>query len=479
MKKIYTSFLTIAVSCLINICNAQTITLNGGTITIQPNGNIAASGNLVIDGTGTLTNNGLITVKGNLTNNLPMPVANTGTLLFDGTAVQTIDGTSPIFVKNVNFNNAAGFILNNQLKADGIVDFNAGILNAPSATNPLIFTTNASIGVAPTAAKHVNGYVVREGNNSFTFPVGNGVVYQPVGATTTVNSNGLMAKYTVGNPGAGSTSSELDSYNTGEFWDVGPFSGGTATGNVTIYWDGTNDVSAISVIDRKVAHKVGLIMKNEGGTTSGNTTTGNVVSGTVSTWSPFALGFKTATALPLNLISFAGKKNGLVNDLKWETSSEINVSHFEVERSTNVSNFEKVGTVISNNNSKEKGSYYFTDYTPNAGLNYYRLKIVDLDGSKKYSKSIVLESDATDSFVNNVFPNPSDKQITVDFNSSKAIDTDLLIYDFSGKIIHQNKINAKEGLNSTTIDVKNFPSGAYMLKIVNGENQSVKKIVRQ
>jgi hypothetical protein len=508
--------LAFCLSLLILVAKAQTITIEGGgNLFISNVGTLLSDGNLTIEGTGILENYGVIEVKGNFNYNSPVVSPFSGTLRLNGTSLQTIGGTNVYNINNIDFNNPAGFLLNKSLHAFREINFTAGIVNAPSISNPLKFSSAAYIGASPSNTKHVNGYVHRDGTNSFTFPVGNGSVYQPVGLTTTANSYGVLAKYNSGNGGTGSTSSELDSYNTSEYWDIIPYEfspsfPATLTGQVTIFWD--DETSTTPLSERKVAHKSGTIMKNEGGNiTDGSTlANGSVTSSMINTWSPFMLGFKALGGpLPVTLISFKGKATEKGNELEWKIASEKNFSHYEVERSVDAKTFEIIGKVNGAGNTKEKLVYNFIDSpltpgggtlsenssplifsqpntnaiqsTPPLGVGglFYRLSLIDQDGTKNHSNIIFIDRKSTDFNITNVFPNPAINSLTVSYNSGKISNADLTIVDFSGKLIYENKINGEFGSNSKEIDVKNWPAGAYLLKISDGQTSTIKKIIKQ
>lgn len=82
--------------------------------------------------------------------------------------------------------------------------------------------------------------------------------------------------------------------------------------------------------------------------------------------------------LPVDMISFTGKKMGENINLNWKTANEHNFSHFEIQKSINAKEFGAIGTQFSN----QKGQYYFIDNYPREGINYYRLKMIDFYGRK-------------------------------------------------------------------------------------------------
>lgn len=108
-----------------------------------------------------------------------------------------------------------------------------------------------------------------------------------------------------------------------------------------------------------------------------------------STYDYFA--FTSQTTLPVELISFTGKEIGEGNLLEWITASEINTQEFIIEKSTNGLDFKEIGSVVAVGNSFEQNKYFFID-VKKTSINYYRLKMVDFDGSFEYSNVLVISN---------------------------------------------------------------------------------------
>ena len=121
-------------------------------------------------------------------------------------------------------------------------------------------------------------------------------------------------------------------------------------------------------------------------TTSSTSVAGSVVSFVVSaanlTNGYYSILYSTAPiALPVILDAFTTTRQGGTSLLDWSTSMETGSSHFEIERSTDGAGFTTIGTTAAKGASTVT-SYYFTDSKPAAGLNYYRLKMVDQMAAK-------------------------------------------------------------------------------------------------
>ncbi len=173
--------------------------------------------------------------------------------------------------------------------------------------------------------------------------------------------------------------------------------------------------------------------------------------------------------LPIHLLSFDGAKKNLNVVLNWKTTNEQNKSHFEVERSSNGSDFIKIGIVnASTNNIITNHTYSFTDINlPNANKIFYKLKQVDINGQFKYSNIIIIASKLKENEII-IFPNPTKNEITIsDFSSSSNIE----IYDHLGKLII-TKFNITSG---DKINVGLLPKGYYYVKLIDTSNRSLIK----
>jgi hypothetical protein len=464
MKKIY---LTITTVLLAGAATAQNeLYNNGGLIHINSNCIVQVNGAVINKTTSTITNNGTLNVTGNVTNDATL-IFNDGVLAFKGTTPQILNGTTTYNAKNVLVDNAAGVTLNSKLIADGTVTFTKGIVKASATTAPLVFTTNATVTGAKDAS-HVNGYVVKEGTGTFTYPVGDGTKYQACGVNPTANATGIQVKYNSTDAGTGTfttggiEATALIAYNGLEHWDITPLS--TATGTVTMYWDAYKNVGIANVSDLKVAHKAGGSWLNEGGTGTGTTSAGSVTSNAISTWSPFTLGSIVNSTLPLHWLNIGGSLNSSKQAVINFKVNETNVANYQIEKSNDGRVFYSIANISSKGNGEN--TYQFTEPTVIDGIKYYRIKQIDADGRYSYSTIIRLSNDVKGSI--NIYPNPVKDIVTIGgaISGTKAILTDI-----SGKVLQQINITS----TVFSVDMGMYSSGIYLLKTQEGITQKIIK----
>jgi hypothetical protein len=164
--------------------------------------------------------------------------------------------------------------------------------------------------------------------------------------------------------------------------------------------------------------------------------------------------------VPVTLTSFtAALVSGKVK-LQWATSQEINSKQFVVEKSTDRINFVSIGQVAAAANSNTTHNYQLVDATPADGVNYYRLKTVDIDGKFTYSNIEVVKYAVKNI---SVYPNPATTQIVVQHpTSNNGI---LLITDAQGMEI---KTVSADLSSSSTINISNLAEGKYFVKFSDG-----------
>lgn len=189
--------------------------------------------------------------------------------------------------------------------------------------------------------------------------------------------------------------------------------------------------------------------------------------------------YTTVGTLPVSLTSFNAALVKGRSTLTWETASETNNSGFEVLRSTDGKDFTKIHFESSkgqNGNSTTALKYSFVDRTAKAGVNYYQLKQIDLNGDNelfKDVKSVNVSLGAADVVV---FPNPATTYISVNAGGVDFKDVKYELFDASGKRVLSQKATAEQ----QDISLSKLPASIYFLKISkNGALQKTVKLVKQ
>ena len=173
--------------------------------------------------------------------------------------------------------------------------------------------------------------------------------------------------------------------------------------------------------------------------------------------------FQALVALPVELIAFDAVEEDCTVELSWETAAEEDFDYFEIQWSSNLVDFKRIG-VLSSKGLAQGASYYFKDKTP-IEANYYRLKMVDMDGSSEYSKVIYQDIDCKRRELN-VYPNPVLKStgvLKIELYSPVST-TQLVITDITGRIVRQLSLAVDPQVrNLVHLNISDLPSGTYIL----------------
>lgn len=174
-------------------------------------------------------------------------------------------------------------------------------------------------------------------------------------------------------------------------------------------------------------------------------------------------------ALPVDLISFTGKRLDAGNvALNWSTASEKNAFEYEVERSFSWGGtFETMGKVKAKGNSRIKTTYTFADKNDYAHNSYYRLKMVDNDGTFEYSNIIVVAGikETTQRLVQSVVPTNTSKTFMIRAQSSLPLT--LTIVNNTGQQVRQHKVES-----GWIVDCSELPTGIYYFRFASAEGDT-------
>lgn len=184
--------------------------------------------------------------------------------------------------------------------------------------------------------------------------------------------------------------------------------------------------------------------------------------------------------LPTELFHFAGRMNAVKTvDLSWKTAQEKNVSHFEIEKSSDKISFSKTGEVDAIGNTSAISTYSFNDATPFNGSNYYRLKIVDIDEQYAYSNVLLINALTNSSAITSLYPNPAGETLNLELSISKSEQSILQIIDGIGNRVIEMPLLLEKGNLLHKINVSTLATGQYILQIVVGNEILTRKFVKE
>lgn len=372
-----------------------------------------------------------------------------------------------------------------------------GIINTirTSPMGILNFAGTANTVSGADDANYVDGYVRKLGTNPFIFPVGDNDHYGPFAAS----GDGTSGAYFFADPGKAITSKlsggnypvlpaggpfPATTLNTGlavvstvEYWDINGANPtpitltwdanskvGALTGNslpkLTIAgWDGTQWVPIPSLTD------VVSVLEGASDLSAGSIKT--TVSIVPDTYTAYTLAART-TPLPVKLVAFSAVKESNTILLNWSTAQEVNADIFNIERSPDAKNWIAIGSKEATGETEVLVNYEFTDIRPLSGMNYYRLKMVDIDKTFAYSSIRSVAGEKTPADLLAIYPNPVSDVIFLKDASGLSVDVDSV----KGlSIINQNGITAykSNSFSAAGVNVSNLPNGTYIVKITKAD----------
>lgn len=464
--------------------------LHANTVADDYNGDVTyiktSTGNLLPAYNTTCTYSGDINL--NLNTTARFASNGNGRVEFDGTGPQSINDIAatalPEF-RRITLNNANDEVtLNTPIIVMNDITFTAGNLITTDAN--LVTVNDNSTATGASDDSYVRGPIEKIGNDAYTFPVGDSGRYRSISISAPSSGSArFRASYFEVDPhSAGylrsSIGAGIDHVSLEEYWILDRTSS-TNSVSVTMSWN-TNSGGVDNLGELRVARwdAVGMQWEEHGnGGTTGNTTAGTIVSSsTISSFSPFTLASSSSNnPLPITLISYEAEKFNQEVKLIWKTSSEINNDYFTIERSIDGENFEEVDIVKGAGNSNAPLTYVSYDNDPHLGTAYYRLKQTDFDGSSSYEGIVSVSFDVIRQNSYNIYPNPVvGGRVNLEWDSDRAINQLIVLYDLQGKIVFEQAISSNEGFNRRSFEIgPSVPSGTYLMGIFEEGNLTQKK----
>jgi hypothetical protein len=454
---------------------AATTTVNGGGSFTVTNG-----GKLGITSTAGITSSGAtgnIRVTGTRT-------FNTGAdYEYNGTSTQTSGNGLPATVRKLTINNSAGVSLSGSVTASTELILTTG--NVTTGGNTLTLgTSTSSTGTLTRTSGHIIGNFTRWMASStatdILFPLGTATDYNGFNTSFTSAPTGgtIAASFTTGYPG----NIGLPLNDAG---DGNGFSGGTFTANaVAEGFTGISDYTKLHLFRRDNAISAWETTGTHAAP-SGSPASPIVNRSGITSLGQFGITSDGSNPLPVQLTSFEVKENNGTVKITWTTTSEHNSDYFMVERSLDGSTYKDLKKVDAAGNSTTVRKYEVIDPSPATGMNYYRLRQVDINGQKEFfgPKSIRfgVKTTATSSLSNlSASPNPFSSGLSLNFESATEGTQTMRIYDQVGKQVFSGTLDVTTGANTIYLPLADKLSpGTYMVMIGEGEKVVKTRIVKQ
>ncbi len=177
----------------------------------------------------------------------------------------------------------------------------------------------------------------------------------------------------------------------------------------------------------------------------------------------------SSTPLPVTLLDFQGEKVDSRVLLRWTTASEINSSHFDVERTVDNNTFKLIGRVPSKGSGNNIQHYETWDLSPVEGIQYYYLTQYDQDNSSHVYGPVWVRFDHDGFDIISTILNPNSKGISLAFHYDSEEPVSIRIIDMTGRVVYtKNKFQAVHGFNHVEIDAV-LSKGIYQIVLQNSQ----------
>lgn len=445
-----------------------------GNLQIYNGASVTAVGDFSVTSTGNFINNGTLYAKANVNNSQASIVAGTGTLYLNGTTQQTIGGAAPFKTANLTTANSAGVLLNTDLSVSGVHTFTSGqIITAPSPAY-LIYESGASYS-GDNDARHVIGWVKKNGSADFIFPVGNAAAERTIQLSNLSTSSSFAVSYSRTTPNRTQLTAPLAAIDSSEYWSVNKISGGTAT--VVMNWDNTKvPFFNCNLADVRVAGYDGANWNSQGSGASGNVaTTGSITSNVLSSFNLFTFG--ATFVLPLRLLNFNARRLPNYTAVSWEVTEEKDIAAYVVERSTNRLRYEEINRMTSRNSSNDE-RYTYADFTAPKSDAYYRLKWINADGSFAFSP-VVKISGVTENDALVLQSNPVKDKLVLLSSSQLSGTFHYSIFSTSAQVVQSGSLKIEANGKSVLPLASSVAPGVYTLNLSDASHNFAIKFVVQ
>jgi hypothetical protein len=255
-----------------------------------------------------------------------------------------------------------------------------------------------------------------------------------------------------------------------EYWNITPAAAGTVDSITFNYNDANSQIT--DPLNMRMAHFDGTDWNDVAGIpgVSNTTTAGNITITGVSTFSLFTFSSATGVVVPVKVSSFSARKQQTNVQLNWTTEQEINSQSFTIERSVDGIKWISLASIAAAGNSQVKRNYQAIDYHPAKGINYYRLKEVDMDGRFTVSETRSVYFDNDVQLV--LAPNPVTNKVTI-YIPGNTSSVSIKIFNTQGQLMKTVFSNEE----TIPVNITGFARGVYSVKVIGKNMEEVRKMV--
>ncbi len=423
-----------------------------------------------IGGNYTYNINGTLDVSGSSGTSYICPLASAASVI-----TMNVNGTvklGTVFKTDTMYNSVGKVVLNIN---------NGGVVDATATT---------TLSTAPPGA------TAPSNSGSHFNTIGTGVLKRSVGATdvnfavgtsdndynlATLNNAGTLDNLTVAVKNTLDNAVPVASKIVNKQWTINEGTAGGTVGTIKLSWKIADQAASFNPAGVVVlASWNGTRYIGPVAVVTGSGTAADPYIATATGFIDFNRAFIVANldALPLSLASIKAYQSGTGIKLDWATSTEINTDKFIVEKSTDGVSFNAIGTVAAKGNSNSLSNYTLFDAAPFVGNNYYRLKMLDKDGSYTYSAILKVAIGKIKTEVV-IAPNPvKGNQLNIQFSNFERGTFSINVYNNAGQLVMNKTISHDGGSSSQVLQLPSqIKTGTYQVQITGNSTKVTKTII--
>lgn len=441
-----------------NALTMDNLTVTQGSLTLGITGGLNVKGNISVASGATLSLSPASVAALTLNGSTAQSISNSGTLTFGTNQSLTINNVNGVTLNtSIALGSAATLTLTN-----GKVTLGANNLSASTVTGG---TSASYIVTNGTGALTINNV----GALTVTFPVGPSTsLYHPA----TINNAGTADNFSVKvSSSVAPCAPAATSVNA--TWDIAEAVAGGSNCTITLDYAGATTGVSYSASGAQVTHCAGAVSDYHNGTV-----TGTVASGSGFTnFSPFTVS-NDLTVLPVSFGTVKAYQQNTVIKVEWTNLTESDMNGYVIERSADGRSFSAIGTVGARLNNGGKADYSFTDAAPLTGLNFYRIKAAEINGTAKLSTIVKVDTRAGNTDIV-IYPNPvTNGQVALQASSlPKGVYT-VRIFNANGQQVQSQVINHNGGSVTQAIALPaTIKSGIYSLQVSGADLNMTKTFI--
>lgn len=382
--------------------------------------------------------------------------------------------------------NSVGFRINNgngvHLQSNLSLPYDLSLVNGILHNHSFLLTLQAGCSIHADSLSinsFVNGALRKEGlaaNAHFLFPVGKGITQRWL-ALKNVSGN-YTVEFFKANPNTLSFNfaNGIHHISSIEYWSVNADALPAPAASVELSFDNVNSGGVTDMTALRVSQFEAGVWTDRGNTATTGTagSAGGVVSNTVNVFGPAAPYFTLASSnafqnpLPLRLLSFTGTPGSNGTLLQWTLAPGWQAGSIELQSATDGLHFGHIAII---NGVASQRLYQYTDIKKIIGMRYYRLKLLDADGSFVYSAQLQVKENQVPAQLIGVYPSLAQNSTVLRINTAVEGNAQLYITNTEGKMATSMQVHLQKGANLVPLQLQSIQPGAYAVTCYWGAKQ--------